>query len=359
MAIPNLTFLVEDSDSKGRQNSWPDESESFDQVLSKFYYNCSHGLRGPMASIEGLGHLIETETGGHLTYPKLMNNAIEEMKTITSGFKNYYSSVGSSSGNKHDQLSEATFGAQLLDQLVYTCTDGLKKPVHSIKQLIGEAQSNAKSVLEEKYLDMANKSLKKIENFSADVEIFAMNEKERVHKEKIDLKTLVNTILTDMDCDCSPNFSLSIDQPRHLVTDKERLKIILQKLILNAICFRFPQDKAQISISVAVSTLGLQVKVKDNGIGINKQHLDKIFNMFWRASNVSSGCGLGLYVANKITDRMYGSIQVKSQPGQGSEFTVELPNYHYFDSLKGLKKIQSRTIADAFGYDHQLWHKLG
>jgi len=108
---------------------------------------------------------------------------------------------------------------------------------------------------------------------------------------------------------------------------------ILEKLLINAICFINFGGSPSIDINVIVDTPGLLVKVKDNGIGIEKEYFDRIFTIFWRASNVSSGLGFGLYLTGQIVSRMNGRLILESEIGSGSEFIFELPNQYYFDQV--------------------------
>ena len=73
------------------------------------------------------------------------------------------------------------------------------------------------------------------------------------------------------------------------------------------------------------------IEIKDNGIGIADDHINKIFTMFYRAHQDNSGSGLGLYIVKETIDKLYGNISVKSKMRFGSTFTVTLPN------LKDLK----------------------
>jgi signal transduction histidine kinase len=69
----------------------------------------------------------------------------------------------------------------------------------------------------------------------------------------------------------------------------------------------------------------LKIQIEDNGIGISDEHLPKIFEMFYRASEKSQGSGLGLYIVKETLDKLGGSIQVKSTHGHGSIFSLEVP----------------------------------
>jgi signal transduction histidine kinase len=66
--------------------------------------------------------------------------------------------------------------------------------------------------------------------------------------------------------------------------------------------------------------------VVDKGEGIRAEFLPRIFDMFYRASNSSSGSGLGLYICNEIVKKLQGSISVTSIEGHGATFTVLIPN---------------------------------
>jgi signal transduction histidine kinase len=64
----------------------------------------------------------------------------------------------------------------------------------------------------------------------------------------------------------------------------------------------------------------------DNGKGIDNAHLDKIFDMFFRASADSYGSGLGLYITRQVVKKLNGTIRVQSELGQGTQFIITLPN---------------------------------
>ena len=72
-----------------------------------------------------------------------------------------------------------------------------------------------------------------------------------------------------------------------------------------------------------------QLIIEDNGEGIREEFQDKIFNMFYRASEKSKGSGLGLYIAKEMIDKLGGSIKVNSVYGEGTQFIIELPDHTY------------------------------
>jgi signal transduction histidine kinase len=64
----------------------------------------------------------------------------------------------------------------------------------------------------------------------------------------------------------------------------------------------------------------------DNGVGIDEDKVGNIFEMFYRASEVSEGSGLGLYIVKNAVERLKGSIEVESKRNYGTTFTIILPN---------------------------------
>ena len=70
-----------------------------------------------------------------------------------------------------------------------------------------------------------------------------------------------------------------------------------------------------------------KIEFKDNGIGIRDEHLDKIFNMFYRATERSQGSGLGMYIVKQAVEKLDGKITINSKYGEGTEIKVVLPNH--------------------------------
>lgn len=109
--------------------------------------------------------------------------------------------------------------------------------------------------------------------------------------------------------------------------DKQSLEQVFSNLITNAIKYNRPEGS--VTISVREEGDSLVADVTDTGIGIAREHLPIIFDQFYRVSRREDqkvkGTGLGLAIAKKIIEAHNGSIQVVSDPGRGSTFSVRLP----------------------------------
>ena len=113
--------------------------------------------------------------------------------------------------------------------------------------------------------------------------------------------------------------------PSHVKTDEKRLRQILLNLLSNA--FKYT-EKGSVELDITYRTQVARFTIRDTGVGISNEDQKRIFEPFERGSNLSkqaiSGTGLGLAISNLLADLMGGCITVKSEPGKGSEFTLQM-----------------------------------
>lgn len=110
-------------------------------------------------------------------------------------------------------------------------------------------------------------------------------------------------------------------------SDEFRVTLILRNLITNAIKYLNPvAQESYLHFAITISSTKAYIRVEDNGIGIDEQYIDKIFEMFFRATDTSQGSGLGLYIVRQAVEKLQGSIEVESKKGKGTTFLIELPN---------------------------------
>lgn len=106
--------------------------------------------------------------------------------------------------------------------------------------------------------------------------------------------------------------------------DRMRIEQVVQNLLTNALRYGRKND---VEIALQIQNQSICLSVKDRGIGISDQHIDKIFDLYYRGvgDEEENGLGLGLFIVKKIVEAHKGSIKVRSKPNEGSEFFVELP----------------------------------
>ena len=114
------------------------------------------------------------------------------------------------------------------------------------------------------------------------------------------------------------------DQDMILDYDPEKILQIISNLLTNAL--KFTQNNGRVVVEIAGKDKEkYKIRVSDNGPGIPEDHLQFIFDRFYRGNENSPGSGLGLALTRELVNLMNGSITVESIYGEGTEFTVELP----------------------------------
>lgn len=120
---------------------------------------------------------------------------------------------------------------------------------------------------------------------------------------------------------------LQIPEATHSFFDAKKLKIVLKNLLINA--FKFTKESGHISLKVFWKNDVLQAKVEDNGRGVHPNDLPNIFKRFYQSNEpdvkAEGGAGIGLSLCRQYVELMEGSIEVESEWGKGSIFTVKLP----------------------------------
>jgi signal transduction histidine kinase len=112
-----------------------------------------------------------------------------------------------------------------------------------------------------------------------------------------------------------------------LVTgDKERIRQVIVNLLTNAI--KYSPNADEVGVNVVEESGQVIVAVSDKGVGIRKENLEKIFELYYReerqAANVQ-GLGLGLFICQEIVHRHGGKIWAENGPGEGSIFYFTVP----------------------------------
>lgn len=215
-----------------------------------------------------------------------------------------------------------------LDRFVYSVSHDLRAPLSSILGLISVSKMDKDGKNLPIYLDKIESSVNKLDDFIREIISYSRNVRLEIVPETIDLRELIDEILESlayMNTDNAIKVSVETQGDVHFTTDKTRLQVVLNNIIANAFRYykKFIND-AYINIRISVINDKATIVVEDNGIGIKRDQLRKIFDMFYRATESSSGSGLGLYIARESADKIEGRITVESEYQKGSTFTISL-----------------------------------
>lgn len=178
---------------------------------------------------------------------------------------------------------------------------------------------------------MMGDSVIRLDGFIKEVLDYSVNSRKDILFEPIDFEQLISETaeqLTLAENETAVLWKVEVSgQHNRFHSDRRRLQIIFNNLLSNALKFRdFKKNQLVIEIQVGINPQGAQIQVADNGIGIAEQYLDKIFNMFYRATEQNPGSGLGLYITREVVNKLAGTIQVHSEICKYTRFTVWVPN---------------------------------
>jgi signal transduction histidine kinase len=219
-----------------------------------------------------------------------------------------------------------------LDSFVYSVSHDLRAPLSSMLGVVGLCEMGALDPFMLKNVTFLKSSIKKLDGFILDILDYSRNSRLEVVRQEIHFTDLLADISGNLkfmgtDDQRKVDIRTNIRNGVAFYSDKSRIGIILNNLISNSI--RYQNAEATdpfVEVHVDVSESAVDIRVRDNGIGIDKDNQTKVFNMFYRVSSKSIGSGLGLYIVKETVEKLHGAIELRSEPGKGCEFNIHLPN---------------------------------
>ncbi|MCC5928484.1 MAG: hypothetical protein JJU28_04490 [Cyclobacteriaceae bacterium] len=212
-----------------------------------------------------------------------------------------------------------------LERFVYSASHELISPLKSIKGLLFLYQTDIKG--RDQYIELVNKSIGKLEELINNLLDFSVDHKLGLQIAKVDLWSLAKEVIESLEHQNTKIMLVNQISPGFEVnSDAKRLKIVLSNLVSNSIKYHDDRKDLQyIRLSANRDNGKVEISVTDNGIGMSRETLDKIFNMYFRGSNSTAGSGLGLYITREMLLKIKADIRVESIAGKGSTFTITLP----------------------------------
>ena len=207
----------------------------------------------------------------------------------------------------------------------------LKSPVNSLKGIVNLAKRQIVDEQAKEYFYMINKCVSNLEEkISSALTMFRRGGDFSQYTE-IDFEQLLKGImfsLSHMNGFEQTCVNINIDNKRKFTSSPAILESVIQNLIENAIKYRCKSKPiCEVDVVITDTHNGVQVEVKDNGIGIAEEKLPHIFESNFRAMmSDAEGHGIGLYLVEKAVEKINGTIKVTSKLGEGTTFTIDLPD---------------------------------
>lgn len=217
-----------------------------------------------------------------------------------------------------------------LDSFVYSISHNLRAPLMSVLGLLDLARNENNSVVIHQYHEMMKSSVCKLDDTLKEILEYSRNARQGLVINEIDFQKTINDNFERMQF--MPGYErirkeIFIEGESHFFSDHYRLSLILNNLISNAIKYSDPaKETSFLHITIRLDEEKASLTFRDNGIGIEKSYIEKVFNMFFRATEKNEGAGLGLYIVKEAVEKLGGTIELESQMSKGTVFKIELPN---------------------------------
>ncbi len=207
----------------------------------------------------------------------------------------------------------------------------LKQPIRTVSNFIGLLELELSEQLSDKnkelmgYIKSASNNMSK---FVTDILEHATVENNLSSKKCIDCNLIIEQVKLNLQNQIDKaNAILKHEKLPNLEAHESSIIQIFQNIISNAIKFRKPDEQLIISLTGCVKNNYTIIEIKDNGIGIEKENKEKIFQLFTRLNKKSEyeGSGIGLSTVLKLIKKYNGKIEVESELGIGTEFILYFP----------------------------------
>lgn len=271
------------------------------------------------------GELLNYRKNGEKFWNRLLINPIFDEKGKLINFVCFQQDVTEAKNDKEDLL----YKNRELNTFIYKSSHDLRSPIATLLGLIKFAQNETCDEQLLTYLKMMEESSERLDQILKTLMDMISFKQVEAKFEEVNFNQLFHRVLRELRDRIDKNeleLKLNLDNKVCLRTDHKMLGHILLQIVENAIKFRDRQKgKLLLEVSLSHTTQKHLIEIKDNGLGISKKYLDRIFDMFFRANETYSGSGLGLYIAKNLIEKLSGRLYIQTEQGKGTVVTVELP----------------------------------
>jgi PAS domain S-box-containing protein len=217
-----------------------------------------------------------------------------------------------------------------LDRFVYSVSHDLRSPLTSVLGLLSFIEEDTKEPETASHAALIRNSINRLDDYIKNILSYSRNNRMALKIEKIDLQKMTTEVINSLihiKEAANITFEVDMDDREPFYSDKQSLSTVIENLISNAIKFQDTnKSNRYIKVSGITNKESLTLVVGDNGIGIATENFDKIFDMFFRLSGQIAGSGIGLYIVKEIVEKIQGNIQVDSEFGKETSFTMQFKN---------------------------------
>jgi signal transduction histidine kinase len=228
---------------------------------------------------------------------------------------------------------ESQQAVALRDDFISAASHELKTPVTSLKiytELLLRQSTQRGDERTSSHLQKMNGQIERLAVLVSDLLDVSKIEagKLELRREPVELWPVVDEVVEAVQTTTSKHhIEIQGNVERTVIGDRERLSQVVTNLLTNAVKYSPHADR--IVVRIAETGSGASIEVEDFGIGIEEEHLDQIFDRFYRVTSADEktfpGLGMGLFISHEIIRRHGGTMEVTSTKGRGSVFRFTVP----------------------------------
>ncbi len=214
-----------------------------------------------------------------------------------------------------------------LNRFIYSISHELRAPLVSVIGIVNLVKMEGLFNSSGEYWNLIEICSNKLDFYIQKTLQYYKNNKNVAEHTPVDFKSLVADLINLYSySDKETQFNVRINQPNAFYNDAFRIEVILGNLINNAIKYqKSTEPNKYVNIDIEVDEQRAEITISDNGIGILNEHLEKMFNQFFK-SKIHHGSGLGLFIVKEALNKINGKIEVTSDLAVGTTFKITVPN---------------------------------
>jgi PAS domain S-box-containing protein len=224
-----------------------------------------------------------------------------------------------------------------LDQFATIASHDLQAPLRKVIMFSDFIRASAGDRLPLEcydYIERIQKAVLKMQTLIMDLLALSRINRRGKPFEPVNLGRILQDVLVDLESlRAQVNGTIRVGRVMTIDADDVQMHQVLQNLLDNALKFHKPDVSPEVEIEMSpLDHQYCEITIRDNGIGFDEKHLDRIFEVFERLHGESQfgGTGMGLAIVRKIVERHGGTVTAHSVPGQGATFVVTLPIHQPF-----------------------------
>ncbi len=247
---------------------------------------------------------------------------LELHNSIKNAFDAYRSKI-----DLRNKISELEKTNDELNRFIYSISHELRAPLVSVIGIVNLVKMEGLFNSSGEYWNLIEICSNKLDFYIQKTLQYYKNNKNVAEHSPVEFKTLVADLISLYSySDKETEFNVNINQQVPFYNDAFRIEVILGNLINNAIKYqKSTEPNKYVNIDIEVDDQRAEITISDNGIGILNDHLEKIFNQFFKSKN-HHGSGLGLFIVKEALNKINGKIEVKSDLAVGTTFKITIPN---------------------------------